>query len=381
MSIHIRPRNNGRSFELRITHKLLPKPYYRNFDTCDEARAVGDNAERFLALGVVPEFLLPVSRLEFTDIAGAIRVYERRNGVPPSTADVLATVCADIGSTKLSEVNYLWAESWVRTQKLMHHRAPGTIRHHVGGLARCLDWVTNAYPTYLAQNPLRKLPRGYATYNKTDCETLRGKGLDSKGDVERNRRIEPDEQLRVVALLRRRIDTEVDATKKAWHEGALLIFQLAQETAMRMRELYTLEIRLAQIDLARKTVFLHRTKNGDRREVPLSSVAIALLEAPLANQQHAHPGDLLFPFWNGDLDPEVLALTTSRLSAYFAGVFADAKCDDLVFHDTRTEGVCRFVLRTTWDSTRIARATGHRDPRSLRRYMSLRGSEMAASMW
>ena len=232
---------------------------------------------------------------------------------------MLATVSADIGQTKLSEVNYLWAESWVRTQKLTHHRAPGTIRHHVGGLARCLDWVTNPYPTYLAQNPLRKLPRGYATYNKTSEEHCAGRAQIVKRTSSATVKSSPTSNCALSPCFGAASTLKWTPPRKRGTEGALAISNY-QETAMRMRELYTLEIPLVQIDLARKTVFLHRTKNGDRREVPLSSVAIALLEAPLANQRHAHPGDLLFPFWNGDLDPEVLALTTSRLSAYFAGV-------------------------------------------------------------
>ena len=65
------------------------------------------------------------------------------------------------------------------------------------------------------------------------------------------------------------------------------------------------------------------------------------------------------------------------MSAYFAGVFAEAGCNDLWFHDTRHEATCRLVLKTKLDAAQISRITGHKDPRMLRRYMSLRGSELA----
>lgn len=67
-----------------------------------------------------------------------------------------------------------------------------------------------------------------------------------------------------------------------------LLFTLAVETAMRLREMYTLSV--SQVDLDKKTIFLDKTKNGDKRQVPLSSVALAALEA------WRHDGDLIFSF-------------------------------------------------------------------------------------
>jgi hypothetical protein len=165
MSFHIRPRSNGRTHELRIKHPLLPRPFYSSFDSEAEARDFAEKAERILANGHVPESLQRAPKLAFSDLAGAIAAYLRARAAPATTTHVLATVSADIGTRKLNAVDYRWAEDWVRSQKLAHHRAPGTIRHHVGALARCLDWVVNRYPTYLAKNPLRQLPRGYASYN------------------------------------------------------------------------------------------------------------------------------------------------------------------------------------------------------------------------
>jgi hypothetical protein len=70
--------------------------------------------------------------------------------------------------------------------------------------------VTNAYPTYLAQNPLRKLPRGYATYNRTEAAQLHAEGLDCKEDQERDRRISTDEESAIVGILTRRAAAETD---------------------------------------------------------------------------------------------------------------------------------------------------------------------------
>ena len=56
------------------------------------------------------------------------------------------------------------------------------------------------------------------------------------------------------------------------------MFELALQTAMRMREIYTLQ--QAQIRIADKTIYLNKSKNGDRRQVALNSKARAVLETP-----------------------------------------------------------------------------------------------------
>ena len=49
-----------------------------------------------------------------------------------------------------------------------------------------------------------------------------------------------------------------------------MMFDMALETAMRMREIYTLT--RDQVSLSKATIFLEKTKNGDKRQVPISSV-------------------------------------------------------------------------------------------------------------
>lgn len=50
-----------------------------------------------------------------------------------------------------------------------------------------------------------------------------------------------------------------------------LVFELALESAMRLSEMYTLA--REQIDIDRRTIFLEKTKNGDKRQVPITTVA------------------------------------------------------------------------------------------------------------
>jgi len=48
----------GERFQLRVKHKLLPRPFFFTFDTEDEARIYGRQLESLLHRGIVPQELL-----------------------------------------------------------------------------------------------------------------------------------------------------------------------------------------------------------------------------------------------------------------------------------------------------------------------------------
>jgi site-specific recombinase XerD len=58
---------------------------------------------------------------------------------------------------------------------------------------------------------------------------------------------------------------------------------------MRMREMYTLS--KDQVSLSERTVFLEKTKNGDKRQVPLTSVAIKAIRRYERQVYQAKRGD------------------------------------------------------------------------------------------
>ncbi len=145
---------------------------------------------------------------------------------------------------------------------------------------------------------------------------------------------------------------------------------------MRMREMFTLTT--DQIDLSKKTVFLDKTKNGDSRQVPLSSVAISVIKDYLTTA----PSGLVFPlFWNGDTSAAGLRKASARLSSRWRTIARLAKCHDLHYHDIRHESTSRLFERTKLSDLKIAKITGHRDPRMLMRYSNLRGSDLANDLW
>ncbi len=196
-------------------------------------------------------------------------------------------------------------------------------------------------------------------------------------DVERDRRLAPEEEASI---------DEVLAKKKGglelqYQAACIFIFKLALDSAMRMREMYTIE--RAQFDVRRKTCFLDKTKNGDKRQVPLWPAAleaygdyVRAVEGGRSGMVTFHfAGGRLFPWWSGD--PGDLKATTAMVSAQFARVFAAAGCPDLTFHDLRHEATSRLFERTDLSDMEIRKVTGHRDTRSLARYANLRGSDLA----
>jgi integrase len=357
-------------FQIRVTHKLLPKDLWATFDTRDAAEEYMHQLEGLLAQGIVPQALLERAspKQEIWTVRRCVLEYLKHNSVPLSDRKLLDTLLPSVAAIATSVLNYEWAEAWICDMKRVQRLAPSTIRHRHGALARCFDWMLRKHPEIMVQNPLRLLKRGFATYTQTDAEMLSKKGLDVRVDEERDRRLFPDEEARILIQLRDSPDE-------------LAFFELARDTAMRMRECYTLD--LSQVILGQRTIHLDRTKNGDRRQVPLPSPTVVLLTNYIESQkvQIAAREGRLFPFWCGDRDEAVLDKTTCELSRVYANVFEAAGVPDLRFHDLRHEATCRLYQRTTLRDTEIAKITGHKDPRQLKRYASLRGSDLASQLW
>ena len=358
------------SFQLSVKNRLLPKTLWATFDSFEQADAYATQIEALLAQGIVPATLLEreAAPRESWFVARCMAEYIRENDVPVSEVKLLDTLRPAFLTLRTDCLNYDWAEGWVRQMKRSANLAPSTIRHRAGALSRCFDWMARKHPAILAQNPLRLLKRGFSAYSDEDRRHLASEGKTGKYDTERDRRLDVDEEARILTVL-----------EKMPNERAF--FVLALESAMRMRECYTLD--LAQISLLKRTIHLERTKNGDNRQVPITSPALATIEAYAAEHHDAIRlrGGRLFPYWNGDRSVKELDRVTAELSYVFREIFARAKVLDFKFHDLRHEATCRLYEKTNLPDVLIAKVTGHRDLRTLKRYASLRGSDLAVRLW
>ena len=361
-------RKRGNSWEFVVKRAgLLEKPLSLTFADEGEGDEYCRRLESLLDRGIIPGEHKP--KLRIITLEHLIREYLREVNLSQKDTDILHTILPVVGLTACANVDANWVDQWVTRMKREDNYAPATIRAKVGALARCCDWGKRKKLIELADSPFRSLPDGYSQY--TDLDTKLAGEL--REDVERDRRLEHGEEARILAVIQAGVLPRKQRPYTIEHQAHVeTLFRLALETAMRMREMYTLTT--DQIDLAKRTAYLDKTKNGDKRQVPLSSVAVALLKPYLDS-----PGPL-FP-WLAEQGGN-LKLTSNYLSKLFAHIFEAAGCGDLHFHDLRAEATARIYERTTLSDVEIARITGHRDIKVLiRRYARLRGSTLAERMW
>ena len=157
---------------------------------------------------------------------------------------------------------------------------------------------------------------------------------------------------------------EIDAMVAAlgWHEAkprtlaqqVAAAFLLAVETGMRAGEILS----LTWDQVYEKRVHLDKTKNGDERDVPLSSRARALLE-----------------FMRGVDERRVFTVAEPTRDALFREARKDAKLSGFTFHDSRSEAISRLSKKL--DIRELARMVGHRDLNSLLIYYRDQPEEVA----
>lgn len=360
---------------------VLDKPLYLTFEDEEEGDNYAVRLEKLLEQGIVPtEHKMPARVKTLEEL---IRLYQAE--AHPSRKDraELDNVTGTRGDTPLPALTVKWVDAWIADMKRVDKLAPGTIRGKVGAVARCTDWGMRKGYITMPDHPFRTLPDGYAQYSKVDA----AQAGELREDRERDRRLEAGEHEKVMARLAAGVLPRKQRPRVLEFVPALrCLYVVALESAMRLSEQFTLEV--DQIDLARSTIFLDKTKNGDKRQVPLSSVAKAELQAYLAVRKLpvGHRSTLVYPWWNGDTSSLALADkgikdASNHLSRLFGSVFECEGFGDLRFHDLRHEATSRLFERTTLSEAQIMKITGHKSHRMMMRYANLRGSDLAARLW
>ena len=160
----------------------------------------------------------------------------------------------------------------------------------------------------------------------------------------RDRRVRDDE----IELLRH--CSGYDHTPETKTARTFLAFILAIETGMRAGELAG----LTRASITGRVAHLPMTKNGTRRDVPLSPKALELLD-PL--------GDKL------------LDLNSEQISSLFRKIRDRAGINDLHFHDSRHEAITRLAEKL--DVLELARMVGIKDLKILMVYYNKTAEQLA----
>jgi len=135
------------------------------------------------------------------------------------------------------------------------------------------------------------------------------------------------------------------------------IIQFAIETGMRRGEIMGLS--WVDIDLPNRKAYLHQTKNGEPRQVPLTRQAMVVLEALSKDEERVFP-----------MGMDALRSQFNRLKDYAKGQWNGVGInpfDDLRFHDLRHEALSR-LSDAGLNVIELSHISGHRTLGMLKRY-------------
>jgi integrase len=135
----------------------------------------------------------------------------------------------------------------------------------------------------------------------------------------------------------------------------LVIFAI--NTGMRRGEI--LGLTWAGVDFARRTVTIFRSKNGERRTIPMNQTVLDLLSQKYAKKSSGN--ELVFASQTETL------LDGSNLRRGFACALKAAKIENLHFHDLRHTFATRLVQAGV-DLYKVQRLLGHKSPIMTQRY-------------
>lgn len=157
---------------------------------------------------------------------------------------------------------------------------------------------------------------------------------------------------------------DLSVPPKGGEQCAVFALLLALETAMRLGEL----VRIVVQDINFKDCYLTLwdTKNGDKREVPLSDKALALLEVLVMGKKEK---ERLFPYQSESLG---VLFREVRKKAGLAKA-------DLTFHDSRHEAATRLAEKLT-NVLELSAVTGHKTLQNLKRYYNPRAKDLAKKL-
>ena len=213
-----------------------------------------------------------------------------------------------------------------KTPKPPKYRKPATISRYLGSLSICFSYAVKL--GWVSDNPVIKV------------EKPRLKN-------ERVRFLTAEESKNLLT-----------ACKDSDYKQLYAIVVLALSTGARKGEIMAL--RWKDIDLGQKVMRLEETKNGDRRSIPLSSLALSVILD--LRKIRRIDSQLLFPREDG--------LKAFDFRKHWNKAVKTAKLTDFKFHDLRHTAASNLAMSGA-SLLEIAEILGHRQMKMVRRYAHL----------
>ncbi|WP_314909754.1 site-specific integrase [Cardiobacterium hominis] len=175
-----------------------------------------------------------------------------------------------------------------------------------------------------------------------------------KAPPPRDRRVFPEEQQKMLEAFK---FTELRTPEKI-REFVACAWLFALETAMRSGEI--LNLQWQHVHLAERYIHIPTSKNGTKRDVPLSKRAMEILE--------------ILPRDN----PTCFKISATQRDANFRKYRKLAEIQDMTFHDSRHEALTRLAQKL--HILDLARMAGMRNTKTLMIYYNATASEIAKKL-
>lgn len=329
------------SFQLRVRRKGV-KVQFITFDTQEEAEQARLKIESDLSVSIIRDYASAAQ----TTLREIMARY--RDEVVPGHKG------ADIERNRINRI--LREESFVDkklaalcTEDLqdfitdrLTEVAPATVDRDLDVISQVINYSSDVWKIAAVESPFTGLKR-------------------PKYFNERDRRlgtmlVDGEEVEETVLLAAARAD------ENPYVEPAIV---LALETAARRGEL--LAIRKSDVFVKERYAYLHDSKNGRPRKVPLTTRALEVCQALMAKCDSE--------------DEPILKLTANALKiAFFRRVIPASRIKDLHFHDLRHEAISRLAESGRFQLIELQAISGHRDTRMLLRYAHLCCGNLAEKM-
>ena len=330
----------------RLGYPAITKTFTFRLDAEKWARQMEGELDRGL--------YLPRHESEKTIVADLVARFET-NILPKKRstkhfAPCLARINEAFGKRAVATISSQDVAGW--RDKRLKTVSPSTVRKELAVLSKLLDLGAKEWGVVIPANPVKMVskpsePRGRERRLRTSEEKL----LKAACKTSENSSLEP-------------------------------LMELAIETAMRLGEL--LSLRWEHVDLRNRTAHLPITKNGEARDVPLSTTAVSVFRK-LKKLPRAIDGRVFGSWARADSFTKSWSRTVSKARKSYEEECGKAKrkpdsriLEDLHFHDLRHEATSRLAEKL--DTHELARVTGHKSLQMLMRYYHPHAADLAKKL-
>ncbi|MGZ7172300.1 site-specific integrase [Burkholderia gladioli] len=350
----------------------------KTFNMKAEAEAWAKMIESEMARGV----WVSRSEAEATTLYEALKRYEEeislaKKGSAQESSVIKTCKAVDLAKRPLATIRSAdvakLRDAWLKDYK------PATVLRRLAVLSHVFNVARKEWGMKSLSNPVELIRKPQPNNARTRRIASSGEpaaDIPDDGDLESGRGAQEGELERVIAA----------------SSSALLpaIIWLAVETAMRRGEIVSLQ--WENVDLKRRVAHLPATKNGDARDVPMSSRAVTVLQALKdSHDAKCNPteddesdADRVFEI-RGDAVTRAFERAVTRARKIYVDECRAAKLKpdgtfltDLRFHDLRHEATSR--LASIFPMHELTKITGHKDPRMLMRYYHPRAEDLAKKL-